>query len=1177
MGWDSVADGMVVRYLRHMNVLARESSGKLGSVIGGVPEGYDAAVLSELARKVETPVVFVARDDRRFSEMAAALAFFAPDVLVYRFPAWDCLPYDRISPNPGVTAQRMATLSRLAERKRHPAVLLATVSSVCQSVPARDVLADSSITASVGQRIDLDMLHAYFRRMGFSRTPTVTEPGDYSVRGGLIDVFPPGMRSPVRLDLFGDKLDAARRFDPETQRSTRRLARVEFAPVSEVFFDEDSIARFRVSYRSEFGAARHDDTLYEAVSEGRKIQGIEHWLPFFHARLDNLLDYVPNAPVCMDDGLEATHQKRWETISDQYDARVAAISDRTDIAGKYYPCPPDRLYLDAGRIRELLSGRDVRVFSPLPSRASDPDRRQGIAGRNFAAERQNPESDLFGEFAAHVIDRRSHGHVVIACYSEGSRERMADTLADQGIPNFVKIATWRDRREGPESICLTVWPLEFGFEAPGMTVISEQDILGDRLIRSPVHRKRARNFLTEARGLTDGDLVVHVDHGIGCFRGLVTIEIGGAPHECLKLEYARGDKLFLPAENIELLSRYGQETAPLDRLGAGAWQRRKARLRNRIRDMAVRLLRIAAMRQTQPAPVLEPPDGGWDRFCARFPYPETEDQIEAIEAVLGDLASGRPMDRLICGDVGFGKTEVALRAAYVAAAKGMQVAVVCPTTLLARQHFTTFQDRFRGTSIDICRLSRFVPAAEAADTRETIAAGRACVVIASHAVLSKTVKFSNLGLLIIDEEQNFGVAHKERLKELRADVHVLTMTATPIPRTLQMSLVGLRDLSLISTPPVDRLAVRTFYSSFDAVTAREALLRERYRGGQSFLIVPRISDIAEIADFLENHVPEVDYQIAHSRLSTRELDGRMNAFYDGDFDVLVATSIAANGLDIPTANTMIVYRPDLFGLAQLYQIRGRVGRSRVRAYAYLMTKGGARLHPAAEKRLRIISSLDSLGAGFSLASRDLDMRGAGNLLGEEQSGDVREVGLELYRDMLEDSVARLKTGEESEVEDDNRVPHINLGVPVLIPESYVADQDVRMGLYRRLAGVSERTAVERFASELVDRFGKLPPEVKMLLRIVRIKASCRNAGIGKFEAGKKGAVIHFHDDSFPDPAGLARYIEKQRGLAKVRGSQLIVRRDWADEELRVKGALIVARDIEIIARRSVSDAAATAS
>ena len=680
---------------------------------------------------------------------------------------------------------------------------------------------------------------------------------------------------------------------------------------------------------------------------------------------------------------------------------------------------------------------------------------------------------------------------------------------------------------------------------------------------APKKKRRAENFLTETQSLSPGDLVVHVDHGIGRYQGMEVVTAAGAAHECLLLEYAESSKLYLPVENIELLSRYGHEEGLLDRLGGGAWQAKKAKLKERIREMADRLIRIAAERALRKAPILEPPPGMWDAFSARFPYQETDDQLAAIASVMDDMTSGQPMDRLICGDVGFGKTEVAMRAAFVAAMSGVQVAVIAPTTLLARQHYKSFAERFRGFPVEVRQLSRFVSTKEANDAREAMKRGTADIVVGTHALLAKGVRFQNLGLLVIDEEQKFGVAHKERLKQLRSDVHVLTLTATPIPRTLQLSLTGVRDLSIIGTPPVDRLAIRTYVSEFDAVTIREALLREHYRGGQSFYVVPRISDLPEIEEFLKEQLPELTYVVAHGQMAAGELDDRMNAFYDGKFDVLLATTIVESGLDIPTANTMVIHRADMFGLAQLYQIRGRVGRSKTRAYAYLTTKPRAKLTDTAEKRLRVLGSLDTLGAGFTLASQDLDIRGAGNLLGEEQSGQMRDVGFELYQSMLEEAIAKIRSGQmEGLTEDDGQwAPQINLGVPVLIPEDYVPDLDVRLGLYRRLSGLTRKVEQEGFAAELIGRFGKLPREVNTLMLIVRIKAMCKKAGIAKLDGGPKGATIQFHNDKFASPQGLVAFIQDQRGMAKVKDNKIVVRRDWKNDADKIKGAFATAREL----------------
>ncbi len=1129
--------------------------------VAGAPEGHDAQlILAEIAR-ASGPVVHVARDDKRLAAMQAALAFFAPDMPVIVFPGWDCLPYDRVSPNADVSAARMATLAGLVHGMPAQYVLLTTLNAATQRVPPRDLLREAAFKARVGDRIDEEGLRAFLVRMGFTQSPTVMEAGDYAIRGGIIDIFPPGQDGPIRLDLFGDVLDGARRFDPATQRTTEKLSEIELAPVSEVILDDAAITRFRQNYRIEFGAAGTDDPLYEAVSAGRKHAGVEHWLGFFAERLETLFDYLPGVTVTLDDQVGPMRVARWDSIADQYGTRMHALGQKGRMDTVYKPAPPELLYLDDAAWDAAVAGTRVMQFAPNPQATGlgviDAG---GRVGRNFSVERQREELSLFGALADHVKSKMADGPVLIASYSEGARERLTGLIEDQGIAEVIPVSDWS--RVGKTGVHLAVWALDAGFEAPGITVISEQDVLGDRLIRQTKRKKRAENFLTEAGSLTPGDLVVHVDHGVGRFKGLEVVTALGAAHECLLLEYAEQSKLYLPVYNIELLSKYGHDEGLLDKLGGGAWQAKKARLKERIRQIAERLIRVAAERALRTAPVLTPSDGLWDQFLARFPYAETDDQLQAIEDVLEDLESGRPMDRLVCGDVGFGKTEVAIRAAFVAALSGVQVAVIAPTTLLARQHYQSFAERFRGFPVNVRPLSRFVSAKDAALTRDGLSRGTVDIVVGTHALLAKSVRFKNLGLLVIDEEQKFGVQHKERLKSLRTDVHVLTLTATPIPRTLQLSLSGVRDLSIIGTPPVDRLAIRTYVSEFDTVTIREALLREHYRGGQSFFVVPRIADMPEMEDWLKREVPEVTYVTATGQMAAGELDDRMNAFYDGKFDVLLATTIVESGLDIPTANTMIVHRSDMFGLSQLYQIRGRVGRSKTRAYAYLTTKPRQKLTDTAQKRLRVLGSLDSLGAGFTLASQDLDIRGAGNLLGEEQSGQMREVGYELYQQMLEDQISAIKSGAAEGIVDDGQwAPQINLGVPVLIPEDYVPDLDVRLGLYRRLSDLTTKVELEGFAAELIDRFGKLPREVNTLMLVVRIKAMCKRAGISHLDAGPKGATIRFHNDKFASPKGLVDFINDQRGLAKVKDNKIVVRRDWAKERDKIQGAFNIARDL----------------
>ncbi len=1138
--------------------------------LDGAPEGFDALVMGDICRARGGLNVFVARDGSRGQAFQDALTFFAPETLVLEFPAWDCLPYDRVGPSAGAAAERMAVLTRLARGldDSKATLLVTTAAALMQRIPPRTTVTGAGYSAAVGASVDLADLERYFAINGYQRASTVSERGEFAVRGGVIDVFPPGADEPVRLDLFGDILESIRAFDRETQRSTRQLRTVDLLPVSEALLDTAAIARFRTGYLAAFGAPG-DDPLYETVSAGGRRAGMEHWLPLFYDGLETLFDYLPSdALIALDNLAVESRDERLAMIADAYEARVEA-----ERKVHYRALPPSSLYLDSLEWDQRLAGHPSRQFSPFQREPGDGIVDMGAKlGRTFAAERARDSVNLFEAAAAHARTLTTAGkRVIFASWSEGSSERLALMLADHGLTDIPLAPYWQAAKAAdPKKLQRACLPLDTGFVTDSLAVLSETDILGDRLAR-PRRRRRASNFLAEATALGQGDLVVHIDHGIGRYEGLRTLDIMGAPHDCLELHYADAAKLYLPVENIDLLTRYGAESegVQVDRLGGAAWQARKARAKERLREMAEGLIAIAAARATRDTEVTEAPHGIFDEFCARFPYEETEDQLNAIGDVLADLAAGKPMDRLICGDVGFGKTEVALRAAFVMAMSGRQVAIVCPTTLLARQHFATFTERFQGWPVRIVRLSRMVPPAEAAAARAALENGEAEIVIGTHAVLSGQTKFKDLGLVVVDEEQHFGVKHKEALKALRAEVHMLTLTATPIPRTLQMALSGIREMSIIATPPVDRLAVRTFVTPWDPVSIREALLREKFRGGQVYYVAPRIRDLPDLERFLRDQVPEVKFVVGHGQLSPTAMEDVMAAFYEGKYDVLLSTSIVESGLDIPAANTLIVHRADMFGLGQLYQLRGRVGRAKARAYAYLTTPFERPITPAAEKRLHVLQSLDSLGAGFQLASHDLDIRGGGNLLGEQQSGHIREIGVELYQQMLEDAVAELKAvgAREAISLDRGWSPQINTGAAVLIPEAYVPDLNVRLALYRRLSEAERADDREALAAELIDRFGPLPPEADQLLKVVAIKGLCREANVSKIDVGPKGAVVSFRADHFANPAGLVAFIQKHPLVWRLRPDQkLSVRGEWATPKSRLAAAERVLSEIATLAR-----------
>jgi transcription-repair coupling factor (superfamily II helicase) len=1159
------------------HLFAPDQSAPAGRItIAGAPEGHDAFVLGELARRVPGTLIHVCRDDGRTARTAAALAFFRPEIETITLPAWDCLPYDRVSPNAEIMSRRIDALTRLVEPPPSGAhrIVLTTVNAVLQRVPPRALFRDRVLKLGRGGRIALDRLTGFLGRNGYSRTDTVREAGEYAVRGGILDLFPSGAAAPLRLDFFGDTLEGLRRFDPLTQRSTGTVDGIILKPVSEILLDDAAIQRFRTRYREQFGTVADDDPLYEAISAGRRYIGMEHWLPLYYETLETIFDYLPDAAVMLDHQAEEVRHDRVAAIADFYETRRDAMrAARSGGAPVYRPVRPDQAFLDEQEWARALARRRVGQFSPftLPEGTAltvDAGARQGPS---FAEARANPQINLFDAVRDHFAQEAAAGRrVLIAAYSAGSAERLRTVLREHGVTELNPVESWDDFRAGPSAgIGVAVLAIERGYVFDGAALLTEQDILGDRLARPPKRRANFDQFIAEVAALQPGDLVVHAEHGIGRYDGLVTLQVAGAPHDCLRVIYAGDDKLFVPVENIEVLSRFGSEGADvqLDRLGGVGWQSRKARVKQRIKDIAQQLIAVAAERQLKQGEAMPPPEGLYEEFAARFPYPETEDQQRAILDTLGDMASGRPMDRLICGDVGFGKTEVALRAAFLAAMSGAQVAVVVPTTLLARQHYRTFKERFAGLPIRVAQLSRLVSARDATAIKKDIAEGRIEIVVGTHALLAKSLKFHHLGLLVVDEEQHFGVAQKERLKQLKANVHVLTLTATPIPRTLQLALAGVREMSVIATPPVDRLAVRTFVMPEDPVVLREAILREHHRGGQIFYVAPRISDLDEVRTELKAMVPEIKIAVAHGKMGSAELEDVMSAFDEGSYHLLLSTNIIESGLDIPSANTLIVHRADMFGLSQLYQLRGRIGRSKVRAYAYLTLPAHKTLTPTAQRRLEVMQTLDQLGAGFTLASHDMDIRGAGNLLGEEQSGHIREVGVELYQHMLEEAVAASRSGaDEAAQARDEWTPQITIGTPVLIPEAYVGDLSVRLGLYRRIATLVDRREIDAFAAELIDRFGPLPAEVDNLLEIIAIKRLCRDAGVEKVEAGPKGAVLAFHDNRFANPAGLVAFLQEQVGTAKLRPDQrVVIIRNWEDTRQRLGGINALLRRLAEIA------------
>ncbi|WP_298333314.1 transcription-repair coupling factor [uncultured Erythrobacter sp.] len=1155
--------------------LSRILSAKSPLTLSSLPRGAQSLVLADLARAAKRRAVFIAPDDAAMRSLAEAARFFAPEIEVLEFPAWDCLPYDRASPALSVSAARLSALFRMQRPSSSSQLVVTTANAVLQRVLTPFRVRESVREFKVGTTIGHDSLAALLTRQGYSRTDTVIDHGEFAVRGSIVDIFPSSLDEGLRLDFFGDELESLRLFDPSTQRSTGRLQDHLLLPASEALIDDDSIKRFRSRYRELFGANATQDPLYEAVSDGRRLAGMEHWLPLFEDKLTTLFDHLSAEDVVViDSGAVGAAEERLSDITDYHKQRERIASEKS---GSYRPLGKDALYLAEDEFRTALASVTTHKASVFAEPESATTLDFGFkAARDFAPERARGDN-IYEAAAKHFgAITKSGKKALFAAYSTGSRARIASILEEAGAPSVIA-DNWQEAQglAAKGKIAAMVLPLDTGFSNEGLEILTEQDVLGDRLVRRKKKRKDSDAFLAELQALTKGDLVVHVEHGIGKYMGLEGVPVGKSKHDCVQLEYKGGDKLFIPVENLEVLSRYGssEDAVMLDRLGGEAWQKRRAKLKERITAIAGELMKVAAERALKKAPVFQADDASFNQFVDRFPWEETEDQDAAIGDVLRDLESGKPMDRLVCGDVGFGKTEVALRAAFVAAMNGQQVAIVAPTTLLARQHYTNFKERFAGFPLNIGRLSRLVASKEMTETREGLASGQIDIIVGTHAILSKSTEFKNLGLVIVDEEQRFGVTHKEKLKQLRSDVHMLTLTATPIPRTLQMAMTGLRELSTIQTPPVDRLAVRTYVMEWDDMVMREALLREHHRGGQSFIVVPRISDMPDVEEWLRENVPEVKSISAHGQMGAGEIEERMSAFYEGKYEVLLSTTIVESGLDLPSANTIIIHRADRFGLAQLYQLRGRVGRSKLRAYAYLSYEKDVQLSEIAEKRLKVLGDLDSLGAGFQLASHDLDIRGAGNLLGDEQSGHIREVGFELYQSMLEDAIMAAKAGEMGlEKAQDAFSPQITVDAPIMIPEDYVPDLAVRMALYRRLNQANDKAEIEAMAAEMIDRFGDLPAPTQNLVKLIEIKHQAIEANIAKIDVGARGTLVTFHKDDFPDGPGLIAYVDRLNAngqeTAKLRPDmKLVINRAWGSPESRLNGLFQLTKGLSGIVRK----------
>ena len=1117
-------------------------------ILHSIFKGSEAIILSELLVKENKTLVYIAHDEGSLAAIKQNLEIIVPDQKVHILPDWDCLPYDRVSPSCQVLRNRLSVLSQILHDEGNKIILL-SVGSFLRKLPPKEVVSNATLVLSEKKKIQHRQILDFLYEAGFNRSPTADNVGDFAARGGIIDIVIDEFLG-YRLEFFGEELDSIRLFDPESQLSSKKVNDIVITAVNEVILNTKFIDNFKRNYKAKFGLA--DDHIYEAISLGKKYTGMEHWLPLFYSKLDSLFDYLPSDIKLITDHLFAAALKeKGDDIEKYYNSRLTLNFDK-----HYKPLLPSELY----DISEDENNVDSITLSPFKS-VEDEDRFCTIP--DFYVLTKGKKETPFDLLKQHITEARNKAakskmpqkRYVICCFTMGSRDRVMKMLESYDFHN-IALESWEDKkRVKGKTIGALIYPLEKGFSDGNYVYISEQDLLGERLSRVQAKKRRSsKKFIQALDKLSKGEYVVHIEHGIGQFEGLETLKANGAKHDFIKLNYAENNKLYIPVENLDLITKYSSSLSEvtLDKLGSEGWKNKKKKLKKKVQIAAEQLINNAATREVREGIYMQADAQIYDTFCTGFPYVETEDQACAIEDVQNDFKSSRTMDRLICGDVGFGKTEVALRAAAIAVGnqeRSFQVAVIVPTTLLARQHFQEFSKRFANLSIKVKQLSKFVSYTESKKTKQEMQDGNVDIVIGTHALLAKDIKFKNLGLVIIDEEQKFGVAQKEKLKQIRNNTHFLTLSATPIPRTLQMSLSGIKELSLIATPPVDRLPVKTFILPFDPLVLRDAILRENFRGGRVFYISPRISYLQDIGKKLTQIVPEVKFKIAHGGMTGTELDAIMNEFYDGKFDVLLSTTIIESGLDIPMANTMIVDRADMFGLAQLYQIRGRIGRGKAKAYAYLTYPQGKVLNKIAQQRLEIIQSMEELGSGFNISTHDMDIRGYGNLVGDEQSGHIKDVGIELYQQLLQEEIDKLKGQQVSE----NWSPVLNVGVSIQIPENYVQDNELRLSLYRRIANLIDEEEVDSFASELIDRFGSLPSEVEHLLSIIKLKQIAKQKNISKVDCGERAIVVTFRDGVPYSRENVLSYLAASDGAVKLRpdGSLLVLSSFQSQDKLLI--------------------------
>jgi transcription-repair coupling factor (superfamily II helicase) len=1097
-----------------------------GRVYGQLAGSSDALATAELARRGGLTLVVTA-SAQEAQRLAAELPFFAPELRVRLLPDWETLPYDAFSPHQDLVSERIATLYQIAQRACD--VVLAPVATALYRLAPVEYIAARAFLLRQGDALDMDGLRRQLLLAGYTHVTKVVSPGEYCVRGGLIDLFPMGSPVPYRIDLLDDEIDTLRTFDVDSQRSIYPVKEIRLLPAREFPLTEDAQMRFRARFREVFEGDPSRSRLYKDVSRGMAPAGIEYYLPLFFEQTATLFDYLPNdAPLCLHGDVQGAIDAFWRDTGERY--RMLRGDPERPLL------PPQELFLTAEAFFVAV-GAHPRTDLLAPAAAETAPERRALACATaplppLAVDRRADDPlHRLKAFAAGY-----HGRVLVLAESVGRREVLADYLAEYGMKPEVA-AEFASFLAAENPLMLAAGPLARGFLLTDarLALVTENELYADQVRRPAREAARpagAENVLRDLSEVKAGDPVVHESHGVGRFLGLATLDLGEGEAEFLLLEYGGGDKLYVPVAQLHLISRYTggpAESAPLHKLGSGQWDKAKRKAMQKVRDTAAELLALYARRAARQghAFALKPHD--YEAFAEAFGFEETPDQAAAIDAVIGDLTQGRPMDRLVCGDVGFGKTEVALRAAFVAVLDGKQVAVLVPTTLLAEQHYNNFSDRFGEWPVKVAELSRFRSAKEQAAALEGIAGGRVDIVIGTHRLLSRDVKFRNLGLVIIDEEHRFGVRQKERLKQLRAEVDVLTLTATPIPRTLAMAMEGLRDFSVIATAPERRLAIKTFVSRFSDGLIREAVLRELKRGGQVYFLHNQIETIEAMRARLEALLPEARIRVAHGQMRERELERVMRDFYHQRFNVLLCTTIIETGIDVPSANTIVIDRADRFGLAQLHQLRGRVGRSHHQAYAYLLVPDEEALKGNARKRLEAIQMMEQLGAGFYLAMHDLEIRGAGEVLGESQSGEMQEVGFALYARMLEQAVKSLKAGKEPDLARPLEVTtEINLHVPALLPEAYCSDVHERLVIYKRLANCEALEELAEMQQELIDRFGLLPDPAKALLACHRLRILAKPLGVARLDASADAIKVQFVPNPPVDPARIIALIQSRR-------------------------------------------------